>query len=102
MQMMNSRYPKWAKFFMMCQRIGFPPTPTIRFWGDSGFPRTRGPPELASRPTSGPTILRRLALKVPSADHLFVYLTIAAWWLVGPAHFDDGWMTTLLENYQTA
>ena len=58
------------------------------------------PPELASRPTSGPTILRRLALKVPSADHLFVYLTIAAWWLVGPAHFDDGWMTTLLENYQ--
>src|SRR3990172_5026028 len=43
MQTMNSRYPKWAKFFMMCQRIGLPPTSTIGFGRYSVSSRNRVP-----------------------------------------------------------
>ena len=38
-QMMKSRCPKWAKYFMMCQRIGRPPTST----SGSGSTRTSRP-----------------------------------------------------------
>ena len=32
-------------------------------------------------------------------DHLLVGATLVAWWLVGPVHFDDGWVLGTVANF---
>lgn len=34
-----------------------------------------------------------------AVDHLFVATTLAAWWLVGPVQFDDGWVLARVTNF---
>lgn len=32
-------------------------------------------------------------------DHVLVTMTLIAWWLVGPALFDDGWVSATVQNF---